>query len=114
MPSLYRAADILLSVPWSDLLSLCVLEGIACGCFPVLAGCPDVEAALVGEQGLRAEIVPPRAPEAIAAALDRAVAALEEPVWRERHAALIREHHDARRQEDELGRFYERLAKGKG
>lgn len=59
-----RMADIFVSVPQSDLLSISVLEGMACGCIPIIADLPSYRTRITdGENGF---IVSGNFPQAIA------------------------------------------------
>ena len=67
MAALFNLADAFISVPKTDLLAQTILEGMACGCFPVLGDRPAYRKHLrPGENGL---LVEDETPQALAAAL---------------------------------------------
>ena len=86
-----NCADVFISLPRSDLLSISVLEGMACGCTPILANLPAYHTRIThGENGF---LVPPDAHDVIA---EYAVRAMEDPDIRRQFAArnveIIKEH----------------------
>jgi glycosyltransferase involved in cell wall biosynthesis len=86
MLSLYRSATVVVSVPLSDSFPISLLEAMACGT-PVVAGdLPTVRAGL--EDVVPEWIVPTRSPDAVAAALRRAIAMA--PSEREQLGAALR------------------------
>jgi glycosyltransferase involved in cell wall biosynthesis len=75
--ALFNLADLYISIPRGDLLAMTVLEGMACGCFPVLADlsayCKHAPIAL-GAAGDNAEIIAQPSPEKLAGAINRVLA----------------------------------------
>ncbi|MBI5154333.1 glycosyltransferase family 4 protein [Candidatus Poribacteria bacterium] len=107
MAALYRASDLFISVPRSDLLSMCVLEGLGCGAYGIAGGCPDFEPVLIREQGMILEVVDPLDTAGIAEAIRRGIHALAEGRnFAAGNAEKIRLHHDWRKQAPKLGELY--------
>lgn len=111
MAALFNAADVFTSLPRTDLLATTVLEGMACGCAPVLADLPAYRKhaplpvgggggrdANEEEAGRNAWMLRERSPDSLAEAL---LAALGSPAARaaagEWNAARMRETEDAER-----------------
>lgn len=94
MAGLYSLAEVFVSVPPADLLAQTVLEGMACGCFPVLTNLNAYGRYAV--QGETALLVEPSDASALAAAM---IEALEHSGLREQAAArnrdAMRRHEDA-------------------
>lgn len=96
MPQLYQAADVVVQPSRAEGLGLALLEGMACGRAVVGTDISGIREVIVGsESGL---LVPPEAPDALAAAVSML---LQEPLLRERLGA------EALRRVE--GRFSERV-----
>ena len=112
MAALYRASDLFISVPYTDLLSCTVLEGLACGSLAIAGGCPDFGPILREGHGMELEIVPPRDPEAIAAGIRRAMRRRpESSELAKTNRRAISQFHDWEKQAPKLEELYERLMK---
>jgi glycosyltransferase involved in cell wall biosynthesis len=70
MPAVYSALDVVVSTSLGEGFSNTIAEAMACGVSCVVTNVGD-SAMIVGDDGI---VVPPRAPEAIAAALERMLA----------------------------------------
>lgn len=93
MATLFSLADVFVSAPPADLLAQTVLEGMACGCFPVLSRLEAYAKHAVDRK--TALLVDPADPAALAAAL---IEALQNNSLREEAARLNRD--AMRRSED--------------
>jgi glycosyltransferase involved in cell wall biosynthesis len=108
MAAFLNLAHVLVSVPHGDLLSLCVLEGMACGCIPILT---DLEAYKPrikdGENGF---LVPVKSPEAIA---EKILYCASHPEIRQqfatRNRAIVEEQDDWRKNASRMLEIYEGL-----
>ena len=82
VPALLRSADVVVCAPWYEPFGLVPLEAMACG-VPVIATAVGglVDTVVDGATGV---LVPPRRPDALAAAMRRM---LSEPFWREAFGA---------------------------
>jgi glycosyltransferase involved in cell wall biosynthesis len=113
LPGLIRSADVVVCVPWYEPFGISALEAMACG-RPVLA-------AAVGGlidtvvHGLTGEHVPPRRPEALAAALRSLLA---DPLRRQAYGVAARDRTLARYTWDRVAadtlRVYENVTAGAG
>ncbi|OPZ04341.1 MAG: Glycosyl transferases group 1 [candidate division BRC1 bacterium ADurb.BinA364] len=70
MAAAFNRADVFLSLPETDLLSTTVLEGMACGCAPILADLPYYRSRV--EHGKNGFYLAERTPDAIARAIEEA------------------------------------------
>jgi glycosyltransferase involved in cell wall biosynthesis len=82
VPALLRSADVVVCVPWYEPFGMVPLEAMACG-VPVVASAVGglVDTVVDNATGV---LVPPRRPDALAAALRKLLA---EPFWREAFGA---------------------------
>lgn len=71
MAALFNMADVYVSIPKTDLLAMTVLEGMACGCFPVLAN--HAAYAKHAEDGRNALMLDQPTGEQLAEAIGRAL-----------------------------------------
>ncbi|MFC4070838.1 glycosyltransferase [Actinoplanes subglobosus] len=69
MPAWYRSADVLAATPWYEPFGLTPLEAMACGVPVVATAVGGLVDTVVG--GITGDLVPPRDPRALAAALRR-------------------------------------------
>ena len=72
MPFFYRSGNVLVSIPDSDGTPMSMLEGMSCGCLPVVSDLPSIREWIIdGENGY---LVPADAtPEDLAAAIEKAI-----------------------------------------
>jgi len=71
MAAWFNRASIFISIPQTDLLSLTVLEGMACGCVPILADLPSYRARVADEEN--GFYLGENTAEALTAAVERAL-----------------------------------------
>ncbi|MCB2153470.1 glycosyltransferase family 4 protein [bacterium] len=110
MAALYRTSDVFASVPYTDLLSCTVLEGLACGSQAVAGGCPDLGPVLRDSHGMELEVVAPRDPDALAEAIRRSLSRRDErPEIAKTNRRAISHYHDREKQAHRLEELYERL-----
>jgi len=75
MAELFNLADAFISIPRTDLLAMTVLEGMACGCFPILLDHPAYRKHAPRQAGneMNAIMLPEATPEALATAVEEAI-----------------------------------------
>lgn len=108
MGDIFRAAQVLVSPSTHDGTPNALLEGMACGCFPVAGGLDSIREWITpGKNGL---LVDPSDPSALAAAILRG---LNEPALRgqaaQENAAIIAERAEYSQNMDRAAEFYGRL-----
>jgi glycosyltransferase involved in cell wall biosynthesis len=110
MADYYRAADVCVSIAWSDSSPRSAWEALACGCPLVLSDLPWVHELI--EPDRHALVVPIEA-EAVAAAI---ASLLEDPARAARMAgegrALVERHQDRVAEMDKLAHAYRAVARG--
>jgi glycosyltransferase involved in cell wall biosynthesis len=72
MATLYNAADVFISIPKTDLLAMTVLEGMACGCLPILSDQPAYRKHAKNEEN--ALVLESLSPAALGRAVTQAIA----------------------------------------
>jgi D-inositol-3-phosphate glycosyltransferase len=113
MPALLRSADVVACVPWYEPFGISALEAMACG-RPVVAATVGglVDTVVDGVTGVH---VPPRQPEALAAALRTL---LSDPVRRQTYGVAGRDRATSRYSWDRVAtdtlRVYQRVVSGHG
>ncbi|MFG1677122.1 glycosyltransferase [Micromonospora sp. NPDC049282] len=109
MASWYRSADVLVAAPWHEPFGLTALEGMACG-VPVIGTAVGGIADSVVD-GLTGDLVPPRDPRALGAALRRLLA---DNVRRFTYATAaldrVRSRYSWKRCAEQLGVVYDTLS----
>ncbi len=107
MPGLFGLADVVLSITATDSTAISLLEGMACGTFPVIS---DIAANREALDEQRALFVPVGDAAALAAALAQV---LRDPERRRRAAAAnrrwVERHADATAQMDRMEQLYQRI-----
>jgi glycosyltransferase involved in cell wall biosynthesis len=110
MVDYYRAADVCVSIAWSDSSPRSAWEALACGCPLVLSDLPWVHELIEPD---RHALVVPIETEAVAAAIE---SLLDDPVRAARMAAdgraLVETHLDRDAEMDRLAQAYRRAAQG--
>ncbi|GAB3141237.1 glycosyltransferase family 1 protein [Micromonospora sonneratiae] len=105
MPRWYRSADVLVAAPWYEPFGLTPLEAMACGVPVIGTAVGGLTDTIV--DGLTGDLVPPRAPEALGAALREL---LNDQVRRFGYATAaldrVRESYSWGRTADQLGAVY--------
>lgn len=71
MPDFYQTGRVMVSVPSTDATPMSLLEGMACGCIPVVSDLPSLREWVT--DGVNGFVVPHHAPQVLAAAIVTAV-----------------------------------------
>jgi glycosyltransferase involved in cell wall biosynthesis len=111
MPEFYRTGKVLVSVPYSDATPMSMLEGMACGCVPIMSDLPSVREWV--QDGWNGQIVSPRDADALARAIIRV---LRNPdlarIYAKRNFDLVKQKASQKINMKKMERIYAALNKG--